>query len=322
MWRSLSHISFWAVFSLLFLYQNPGATLQDYVSWLMILGVAAVVVYTNLYVLLPAYFFKKHYFRYALLLLALVGVGAVMLKAFIPSHKDTLNSSIFQNGINLFFFVVITSSLKFFREVVSKQERLIKAENERLKAELSLLKAQVNPHFLFNTLNNLYGLILQNQNRQAAEITLGLSDLMRYLLESSKTEKVSLKREIQFIQDYLTLEKIRLTHQADIRFEVSGLKDDLFISPLLFIPLVENAFKHGLQSLSENSFAHFSLAIQGAEIFFEAQNSIGESIAPQPKSETGLANLSKRLQLLFPQNHLFEIVSKDGIFKVTLNIKL
>ena len=319
--RALYHLVFWGFFTLLFLQQNPDADLQEYLAWLTVLGVLAVVVYTNLYLLFPKFFFTKKYLIYSLLLILMIGLGALSLKLLFPSGNTSFSIPIFQHFINLFFFVVITSSLKFLREFLRKQELLIKAENEQLKTELSLLKSQINPHFLFNSLNNLYGLILQNQNLQAAEITLKLSDLMRYILESSKTEKVSLKKEIQFLEDYLALEKIRLSAQADIRLEVSGLEKDVFIAPLLFIPLVENAFKHGLQSISENSFAHFSLSVQSDEIFFEAQNSVGKNLS-KAKSGTGLKNLRKRLELMYPEKHLLEVEQNEGIFKVILQISI
>jgi LytS/YehU family sensor histidine kinase len=157
----------------------------------------------------------------------------------------------------------MTSAGKLLFEYLQKMIKFKEIENKQLKAELNLLKSQVNPHFLFNTLNNLYGLITQNENQKASEITLKLAELTRYLLESSKTEKVSIKRELQFIEDYLCLEKIRLSKNTDIKFDVSGIDKEVFVAPLLFIPLVENAFKHGLQTVTEKSFAHFSLAIQG-----------------------------------------------------------
>ena len=256
------------------------------------------------------------------MLVLIIGLGALSLKLLFPSGNTSFSIPIFQHFINLFFFVVITSSFKFYREFVKKQELLIKSENEQLKTELSLLKAQVNPHFLFNTLNNLYGLILQKNTEQAAEITLKLSDLMRYVLESSKTEKVSLQKEVKFLEDYLALEKIRLAQQAVIRLEVSGIEKKVLVAPLLFIPLVENAFKHGLQTLSKDSFAHFSLSIQGNELYFEAHNSVGKTIENQAKSGTGLDNLRKRLALIYPTKHFLEIEEKENSFKVTLQISL
>lgn len=319
--RILYHIGLWLGFTLIFVYQNLNSTWEDYVSWFWILFISAIVVYTNLYVLLPKFFFKKKYLIYALLLLVLLAAATPMVRLGIISNKETMAYHPVQDSINLLFFVVITSSLKFFREYQQKQARLIKVENEQLKTELKLLKAQVNPHFLFNTLSNLYGLVIQNKNQQAANVTLKLSDLMRYLLQSSKAEKVKLTEEIQFLEDYLTLEKIRLSQNADIQFEVTGIEKEVMVAPLLFIPLVENAFKHGLQSLTKNCYAHFTLAKQGNEIYFEAKNSIGKHLNNIP-SGTGIENLQKRLELIYPKKHILEIDKNNAYFKVSLQISV
>jgi sensor histidine kinase YesM len=319
--RVLYHLAFWCFFIFLFWQQNPDATTQEYLSWFTVLGVAGLVVYTNLYLLFPRYFFEKKYIFYSLFLIVTISSGAFILKLLFPSGNASFTLPVFQHFVNLFFIVVITSSFKLFREYSRKQELLIRVENEQLKTELDLLKSQVNPHFLFNTLNNLFGLITQNQNEQAAEITLKLSDLMRYVLESSKTDKVSLNKEIKFLEDYLVLEKIRLPANADIRFDVYGLEKDIFVAPLLFIPLVENAFKHGLQSISENNFAHFTLSVQGNDLFFEAKNSIDKNLQ-KVKSGTGLENLCRRLKLMYPEKHLLEVELNQGIFKVILQISI
>ena len=320
--RVLYHLAFWSFFILLFWQQNPDANTRDILTWFILLGVSASVVYANLYILFPNYFFKRNYLVYLLLLVLTIGLGAFILWFIIPSANANFNLPLFQHFINLFFIVVITSSFKFFREYLRKQELLIKVENEQLKTELALLKSQVNPHFLFNTLNNLYGLITQNQNQQASDVTLKLADLMRYLLESSKTDLVNLNKEIQFIDDYLSLEKIRLSQKTDINFTVSGMNKELFVAPLLFIPLVENAFKHGLNTILADSFAHFSLSVQGNELFFEAINSVEKSTENSEKSGTGLENLKKRLQLIYPQKHQLDIEQTSNQFKVILHIQL
>ena len=320
--RVLYHLAFWSFFILLFWQQNPDANTRDILTWFILLGVSASVVYANLYILFPNYFFKRNYLVYLLLLVLTIGLCAFILWFIIPSSNANFNLPLFQHFINLFFIVVITSSFKFFREYLRKQALLIKVENEQLKTELALLKSQVNPHFLFNTLNNLYGLITQNQNQQASDVTLKLADLMRYLLESSKTDLVNLNKEIQFIDDYLSLEKIRLSQKTDINFTVSGMNKELFVAPLLFIPLVENAFKHGLNTILADSFAHFSLSVQGNELFFEAINSVEKSTENSEKSGTGLENLKKRLQLIYPQKHQLDIEQTSNQFKVILHIQL
>ncbi len=320
--RVLYHLAFWSFFILLFWQQNPDANTRDILTWFILLGVSASVVYANLYILFPKFLFKRNYLVYLLLLVLTIGLGAFILWFIIPSANANFNLPLFQHFINLFFIFVITSSFKFFREYLRKQELLIKVENEQLKTELALLKSQVNPHFLFNTLNNLYGLITQNQNQQASDVTLKLADLMRYLLESSKTDLVNLNKEIQFIDDYLSLEKIRLSQKTDINFTVSGMNKELFVAPLLFIPLVENAFKHGLNTILADSFAHFSLSVQGNELFFEAINSVEKSTGNSEKSATGLENLKKRLQLIYPHKHQLDIEQTSNQFKVILHIQL
>ncbi|MCU0392960.1 MAG: histidine kinase [Thermoflexibacter sp.] len=314
------HIAFWGFLYGLFLQQNPRADIFEHFEWISFLVFSAVLVYLNLYFLFPRYFFEKKYFLYTFYLILILGSGALLLRLILYSNDPPSDWFGLRHFLNLSLFVFFTSSIKFSREFFRKQDQVIKAENENLKSELSLLKTQVNPHFLFNTLNNLYGLILQNQNHEAAEITLKLSDLMRYMLESSKTDKTSLNREILFIKDYLALEKIRLAQKADIRFELTTWDKDIFIAPLLFVPLVENAFKHGLQTISEGSFAWFSLAVQDNELFFEAQNSIGKNLDVQVKSGTGLDNLRKRLDLMYPGKHQLEVEKNEKIFKVTLSI--
>ena len=320
--RILYHIGFWLSFIMLFVYQNPGADYEEYLAWFSLMTIAAAIVYTNLYVLLPQFYFKKKYLIYLGSLSLLILLGSLLISWGITfNNRFDRENTLIQNSINLLFFVIITSSAKFYREYQRKQALLILAENEQLKTELKLLKAQVNPHFLFNTLSNLYGLILQNENDEAAAVTLKLSDLMRYLLQSSKRDKVPLSEEIKFIEDYLSLERIRLSQQADIQFKVVGLEGEMSIAPLVFIPLVENAFKHGLQSLSDQGFAHFTLAQQGNDIFFEATNSLGKHLNRVP-SGTGLDNLRKRLGLMYPNQHIFEMEKDQTQFKVSLQITL
>lgn len=319
--RVLYHIGFWLGFVLLFYSQNPESPWEDYLVWFWILFVSALVVYTNIFVLLPRFFFVKKYVLYSFLLIISIAIGSYMIGFGLNTENEVFKNDFIQNLINIFFIVLITSTLKFYRGYQKKQSRLIKVENEQLKTEVKLLKAQVNPHFLFNTLNNLYGLIIQNKNEQASEITLKLSDLMRYLLQSSKAEKVKLSEEIQFVKDYLALEKVRLSQNADIKLTVSGIDSEVHIAPLLFIPFVENAFKHGLQSLTKNCYVHFTIAKQGSELFFEAENSLGEHLQKVP-SEMGLDNLKKRLELIYPQKHLLEIEKNEDFFKASLQLSL
>jgi sensor histidine kinase YesM len=319
------HLIGWGALLLVILLQNDlyEWEFEDYYNIGGIFGLMALATYINLYLLIPRYLFLKKYWHYSIFLSLLV-IATALLIAFWMSEFDQIDwlSRFIVMVINVVFFLMITSGGRFLIEYLKKMMKLKEVENKQLKVELNLLKAQVNPHFLFNTLNNLYGLITQDQNQKAAEVTLKLADLMRYLLESSKADKVSLKKEIQFLEDYLSLEKIRLTNNTAIRFEVSGIDSDVFVAPLLFIPLVENAFKHGLNTLTADSFAHFSLSVQGKDLFFEAKNSLEKSLENSPESGTGIANLRKRLQLIYPNNHLLDIQKLNDEYKVVLHIQL
>ncbi len=325
--KLLFHALGWGVLLLLVLLQNDLSDWndEDYFLFAVVLVCMGMVVYINLYLLIPRFLFTKKYAHYTGFLFLLVFLTASLI-TWIISDLDLesidWSSRFVVTLIAMVSLALLTSGGKLLAEYLRKMMKFKEIENKQLKDELALLKEQIQPHFLFNTLNNLYGLITQDQNQKAAEITLKLSDLMRYLLESSKTDKVSLKKEIQFLEDYLSLEKIRLSKNTDIRFEVSGIVSNVLIAPLLFIPLVENAFKHGLKTNKSDSFAHFSLSVQGKDLFFEAKNLLGKSLENSPESGTGIENLRKRLQLIYPNNHLLDIQKSNDEYKVILHIQL
>ncbi len=320
--RFLLHITFWFMVYLIMIKFYPSQ--KDKLILISLILFIIPTYLTN--EILVNIFYKKQLYTYFVISLIVFNFVYVFIVYWIPTtiyKKD--NDDFFTIFLDFLIFTAFTSSIKIARYSYLKEKEYAAMQIQQLKTELSLLKSQVNPHFLFNTLNNLYGLIIQNQNEQAGNITLKLSDLMRYLLESGKIEQVSLQKEIKFLEDYLALEKIRLANQADIRLEISGFEKEVFVAPLLFIPLVENAFKHGLQTISENNFnnfAHFSLSLQGNELYFEAKNSVGKNLLVQEKSGIGLENLRKRLLLIYPKKHFLEIEENERFFKVILQINL
>jgi sensor histidine kinase YesM len=323
--RMSPHLIGWGALLLVILLQNDLSDweFEDYYSIIGLIVFIGIAVYINLYYLITRYLFLKKYLHYGISVSILI-LSTSLLIAIWMSKFDQINwfSRFIVMVINVVFSLLMTSAGKLLFEYLQKMIKLKEIENKQLKAELNLLKSQVNPHFLFNTLNNLYGLITQNENQKASEVTLKLAELTRYLLESSKKEKVSIKRELQVIEDYLCLEKIRFSNNTDIKFDISGIDKEVFVAPLLFIPLVENAFKHGLQTVTEKSFAHFSLAIQGDDLFFEARNSIGKKFKNHSTSRTGITNLKNRLQLIYPEKHQLEIENTANFYKVTLHLEL
>ncbi|MEO0572598.1 MAG: histidine kinase, partial [Bacteroidota bacterium] len=208
------------------------------------------------------------------LLLFWFGIAYLLIPEFIKRHKVILVSMygaallyfyIFRTAANyeevhvkvLSYFLTITISFTFIIWIYQQLNWLISVKLNQTHAELQLLKSQVNPHFFFNTLNNLYGLVVE-KSEQAPEMVLKLSDMMRYTIYEGKEDVVSLTDEIQYLKNYIELHKIRHQKSVDIRFE-HDVQSDLKVAPLLFIILLENAFKHGVEGLTENAFIRLEL---------------------------------------------------------------
>ncbi|WP_245949197.1 sensor histidine kinase [Lutibacter citreus] len=188
---------------------------------------------------------------------------------------------------------------------------------EKSKTELSLLRAQINPHFFFNTLNNLYALTIKN-SKQAPNVILKLSDMMRYTIYEGEKETVKLGDEIEYLNNYIELHKIRYKKTVDISFK-HEIDTSLSIAPLLFIILLENAFKHGIETLTENAFIHIKLYEDKEFINFEIENNFD----PKEISETngiGLTNLKGRLALIYQKKYELDSCQENNTYKVTLKI--
>lgn len=203
-----------------------------------------------------------------------------------------------------------------FNENEKKREEL---EKEKLTSELALLKNQVSPHFFFNTLNNIYSLIEIN-TKEAQNAVLQLSKLMRYLLYESEKGDTKLSSEIFFVKNYIDLMKLRLSDRVKLTHSFPEDYKDFPFPPLIYIPFVENAFKHGV-SYREKSFINIGLQIEDQNIIFECTNSMVSKKEDNTESGIGLENARRRLQLLFPGKHKLEITQDNQVFKVTLIIQ-
>jgi LytS/YehU family sensor histidine kinase len=188
----------------------------------------------------------------------------------------------------------------------------------KAKAELELLKTQVNPHFFFNTLNNLYALTVKHSDK-APEVVLKLSDMMRYTIYEGKKDKVALNDEVEYLKNYIDLHKIRYHKKVDIQFTDNVMDNDA-VAPLLFIILLENALKHGVESLSDSAYIKMSLTSKDQEILFTLENNFDPAEISEEKG-IGLENLKRRLDLIYPKKHELTISEKDNVFKVDLKIK-
>lgn len=214
-----------------------------------------------------------------------------------------------------FILVFITIAHWLFKQIKS----IIKLKNEKAKTELLHLKSQVNPHFFFNMLNNLYGLV-DKDSKKAQELILKLSDMMRYSIYEGDKETVLLSEEITYLQNYIELHKMRYHKTIDVQFNIETEDRDYEIMPLLFIILLENAFKHGVENLRENAYVHIQLKAQKNDVYFEIENNF-ENPDGTERTGIGLKNLKRRLELVYPKNHTLMISKKESIYKAELTIK-
>ena len=205
-----------------------------------------------------------------------------------------------------------------FSWIYKYQKGIQKLKNDKLEAELMLLKNQINPHFFFNTLNNLYALIKKDPDA-AQDYVLKLSDLMRFTIYDSGKEKVPLKDEIHYLINYIELQTARYHKDIDVNFEKTIKNSEAMVAPLLFIILLENAYKHGVEKATEGSFVHVELIEDDKKISFNVKNNFDEDEASM-HSGIGLKNLKDRLNILYSNSHQLSHNIKDGFYSTTLEL--
>jgi LytS/YehU family sensor histidine kinase len=203
------------------------------------------------------------------------------------------------------------------------QQHSLNLEKEKLEAELKFLKSQIHPHFLFNTLNNLYALTLKKSDK-APEMVIQLSNLLEYTLYSGKETEVGLNEELKQIRGYIDLEKLRFGDRLKITTDIEGNVDRLMIAPLLLLPFVENSFKHGASTDLKTPFIDINVIVKDNLLRFSIRNSKGNESEKSEgyKEGIGLKNVKRRLELLYPRKHSLEIVEEHDTFSVGLTVEL
>ncbi|WP_299217235.1 histidine kinase [uncultured Aquimarina sp.] len=218
--------------------------------------------------------------------------------------------------IPVMFLMVLVFILNW---LIRQIKSIIRLKNEKTKTELLHLKSQVNPHFFFNTLNNLYGLV-EEDSKKAQELILKLSDMMRYSIYEGEHDFVTINKEIEYLQNYIELHKMRYHKKTDVQFNCNIEDKKSKIMPLLFIILLENAFKHGLENLRENAFVRLNLTSTAKEIHFEIENNFDTTeLAKEPG--IGLKNLKRRLELVYPKKHFLSFAVTEDVYKVQLTLE-
>jgi LytS/YehU family sensor histidine kinase len=257
------------------------------------------------------------------MLLLLVNVLGFSYLSFIFFSFLEKNPSYVITIILTVFMILVATSLKILKDNVSQRFLLQEIRAKQVQTELNLLKAQINPHFLFNTLNNLYGLS-RRQNKAASDGIAQLSHLMRYMIYDSQVNEIRLEKEIKQIDRIINLQKLRFSKEDNILidFKVEGNVKSIQIPPMLLIPFVENAFKHGI-SLKFPSFIRIKIKSSGNKMYFSIRNSLHKQIKVNGENNSGMGlhNVKRRLELLFPERHELFVQQLENEFFVELIIK-
>jgi len=215
----------------------------------------------------------------------------------------------------------IAAAIKLMKFWYIKEQRNLQLQKENAEAELQILKAQVHPHFLFNTLNNIYS-FTQNTSPVASKLVMGLSEMLRYMLYECNQPLVPLQKELKMLTDYITLEEIRYNEHLDVIVRLPQRTEDFHIAPLLLLPFVENAFKHGASQMLEQPWISLAITIQNEEMEMKLMNGKSEKGLRTEGSGIGIANVKQRLELLYPGRYSLRITDEDDVFVVLLKLQL
>ena len=335
-YRFIFHVGFWAVYLVLFTFawaDQDGLWYSFYYE-IIHLPVRMALVYFGLYYLIPVFLLKRNYvpfIGYLLLSFLLVGIIQNFVRSCLylsyalgelPENSiwhagDILRATVRSNSV-----LVVAAGLKILRNWYQKEREATALQHEKTNAELQFLKSQVQPHFFFNTLNTLYGLTLNN-SKKAPELVLKLAELMRYMLYKTTADKLSLKEEINYLENYIELEKMRFGQRFDIQFLKKGNIDGAMLPPMLLLPFVENAFKHSLDEEENSAFIAIEIDVSETDLTFKIENSIAPLTNKlEDVGGIGLENVKKRLALLFPATHHLKILKENEMYLVRLQIPL
>ena len=346
-WRWKRHFLFWLAVFLYHLVRiglmyPPEKLRTDLFSLLEITLYRGLLInilfsYAIVYFLIPRYFQKKKYVHFViglLLAISIIQILSALYQAFEMGQTARNAIGTIKNGVVLFragfirafgnppLICCLLLSLKTLKNWHLEQLKTETLSKENASAEIQLLKAQVHPHFLFNTLNNIYSFSL-SQSPQAGILVKKLSGLLGYMIHECDQLLVPLEKEIKLIQDYIGLEKVRYGNRLNMDVKIEGDFENRLIAPLLMIPFVENCFKHGASVMRGQQWIKLSIHIKDDQLIFNLSNSKPQqAIDTNDKKGIGLANVQKRLQLLYPGNHSLKIESTNDTYVVQLQVSL
>jgi len=333
--KTLIYGAYWVLVTGFFLYERKyliyKANLPYFFACVSVRVILLIVIaYLNLHYFLPRYLAKKRYSAYfgliflsVLTYLLIQSLYDYYLYGYIvgPRYNSNMWESVSYNFFSTLWYLALMLSLKLSLDWYGQQMFIQRMAVENLHAQVDFLRAQVNPHFLFNILNNLYALTLKKSDL-APDVVLKLSAMMEYMLYDSNDDKVLLTKELEHLHNYVELERLRFNGGAVITFNTGPVHTEQKIAPLLLLPLVENAFKHGLNKLTVESTLDIYMTLTGSVLTAQVENTKPVSTAIEPKRGIGLTTLRKRLELLYPDRHQLQLEDHQTTYKAVLILEL
>ncbi len=327
------HLGFWAAYllpNLLLGYKEFPSTKVFLVYFFSIIGFTAGVFYLISEWLIPLVLAAKGKKLGVWLLIPLVWILASCLNMWLetflytqyfPNKEADYQPSLAEYLLGMFWLITVSSGVAFGHLWYESQINKREAETLKIRTELDHLRYRVSPHFLFNTLNNIYALALDKSDK-TPRVVLQLSYLMRYIIQNEQ-DKVPLATEITYLENYLALEKVRLGEHSKIKMNVKGNLKNQMIAPMLLLPFVENSFKHGLGSSTLEGYVEIEIQIVENKLFFYIENSKKESLSPKTSTGMGLPNVKRRLDLIYGKNgYKLEILDTHDKYSVNLYLEL
>lgn len=325
----LQHILFWTLYVVFqtFIYERYDGTEKALLNALIVNAFHATAVYFNFYFLIPRLLYLKRYLLYFIMLFCTLFLSAYgLLQLILWMEPDTENIMLETFSgllVGISFTVTGTMVVKIMIYWFRQQQLTVQAEKQQVETELKYLKSQIQPHFLFNVLNNIYSLAIQ-KSEQTPDVVLRLSEFLRHILYESGDKKILLSKEVEYLNNYIELQRIRFGNRASISFETSISSTDLYIEPMLLITFLENSFKHGVGTQLEQVWVTIRMVVKGNELTFDVRNS-KPSEEKKDKKEPGgigLENVYRRLELLYPEKHQLTVNELAHEYHVNLNIRL
>lgn len=322
------HIILWTIWiGLPIINAGENERWRNYAIYLIPAGLAHIPLFLiNTELLIPKVLRAKGVPTYLLSLLFLI-LGFAFIQygirnLWIPQELRMSRNVVFWSIIPVLFATAISTGYGFITYFNKQEKAKQEEQQERLKSELSFLRSQISPHFMFNILNSIVYLI-RSKSELAESVTIQLSELMRYMLYTSSEEAVSLEKELNYLRNYIDLQRIRFEEDVNIKLEIDGQVGHQVIDPMLLIPFVENAFKHGVGLVSDPEI-DIQVLVSNNDLYFSVKNRLGPESQEDkdPSSGIGLRNVSRRLELLYPQTHQLDIQQNEEWYSINLHLQL